>query len=67
MDQHVGIGVSMQPARMRNLDPAYDQSPPFNQSVRVIPYSRSNHGGYYTRFAHGQQRFRNVDSAAEII
>jgi len=44
MDQHVSIRMPEQPARMRNLDPTNNQTTPLGQPMRVVSYSRPNHG-----------------------
>ena len=36
MGQHVGVGMSFQPARVRDLDAAEHELAPFRKTVRVV-------------------------------
>jgi hypothetical protein len=44
MQQNVGVGMSFQPVRMRNLDAAQNQFSPLGEPMHIVTDSTSNHG-----------------------
>ena len=45
--QHIGIGVTLEPAVMRNLDPAKHERASFREAVDVVAEAGGGHEGEF--------------------